>query len=189
MSDFEVYFRMGMEHITDPGGFDHMLFLVVLCAAYSPAEWRRVLLLATAFTLGHSITLAITVVGGPLVPGAVVEALIPVTIFLTALLNLWKPQQGRGAYAWILAGAFGLVHGMGFAGYLRQLLSGIREDLWQPLLYFNLGLEAGQLVIVSLFMALAWATLRLTGLRQKWWTVAWSLAGAGLSLWLLYTVV
>jgi len=149
---FEAFFKLGMRHITDFNGFDHMLFLAALCATYTLARWREVVILVTAFTVGHSITLALATFDVFRLPAAWVEFLIPLTIVLTCLLNLWTlPQlpQKRGAATLRYAGAlcFGLIHGMGFSNYLRSLLLQ-SQSIFQPLLAFNLGLEAGQLLIV-----------------------------------------
>ena len=191
MGDFELYFRMGIEHITDRNGYDHMLFLVTLCAAFPPKAWKRVLVLATAFTVDHSITLALTAFGYRIIDAETVEVLIPITIFLCALYNLFFSQEGRrmdwGAY--ILALSFGLIHGMGFAGFFSEMLSGIREDIVLPLLYFNLGLEAGQVVIVAIFLVVGFLVMRFTKLPQRRWTQGVSALGALLSLWLLVSVL
>jgi predicted membrane protein len=149
---FEAFFKLGVRHITDFNGFDHMLFLAALCATYTLARWREVVILVTAFTVGHSITLALATFDVFRLPAAWVEFLIPLTIVLTCLLNLWTlPQlpQKRGTAALRYAGAlcFGLIHGMGFSNYLRSLLLQ-SQSIFQPLLAFNLGLEAGQLLIV-----------------------------------------
>lgn len=191
MTDFELYFRMGLDHITDRNGYDHMLFLVTLCATFPPRAWRRVLLLATAFTLGHSVTLAMTALGWRIIEAETVEILIPITIFLTALFNLFRPEgtskSAKASYG--LALAFGLIHGMGFAGFFSEMLTGIREDIILPLLYFNIGLEIGQLIIVGIFMGLALLALGLIRIPFKTWSRSVSVLGGLLSLWLLYAVL
>lgn len=126
MSTFRLYFQLGIEHILDLQGFDHMLFIIALCALYTLRDWRKVLLLVTAFTLGHSITLALATLGVFRVNSSWVEFLIPVTILITAATNIFRKQPGFSSgklylnYAY--AAAFGLVHGLGFSGYLRSLL-------------------------------------------------------------------
>jgi hypothetical protein len=149
---FESFFKLGLRHITDFNGFDHMLFLAALCATYTLARWREVLILVTAFTIGHSVTLALATFNVFSLPGAWVEFLIPLTIALTCMLNLWalpRLSQRNSAPAMRYAGAlfFGFIHGMGFSNYLRSLLLQ-SQSIFQPLLAFNLGLEAGQLLIV-----------------------------------------
>lgn len=186
MQLFELYFRLGIGHITDLKAWDHMLFLVAMCAVYPLKEWRRLLILVTAFTIGHSLTLILATLGGSLLPNALVEFLIPLTIFLTALLNL-NGRPGRRSKSsrsgirmplkYFLALVFGLVHGMGFSSYLRELL-GEGSSLLLPLLAFNLGVEAGQILVVGAFLLLS--SLVLTLIRQG--RRAWTLSLTGLSI-------
>lgn len=154
MDIWAIYFKLGLDHITDLGGYDHMLFLLAACGAYPWVEWRRLAVLVTAFTLGHSLTLGLSVLAAPLLPADWVEFLIPVTILLAALQNLvHAPEQGS---RWLQYGtvlAFGLIHGMGFSNYLRGLL-GMEGEVAIPLLSFNLGLEVGQLLIVAVAVSI-----------------------------------
>ncbi len=90
---FPTYFQLGFEHITDLNGYDHMLFLLALCAAYRYSEWKKILVLVTAFTVGHSITLALSVLNIIPVNGAWIEFLIPITILATAIKNLVSRQE------------------------------------------------------------------------------------------------
>jgi len=188
-SEFYVYLRLGFEHIADLRGYDHILFIVALTAMYSPRAWRQVVVLVTAFTVGHSVTLALATLGLIRIPTGVVELLIPVTIFLTAVLNLvevgWSgageggvdaaaahadgpetPAARRMKYA--LALGFGLIHGMGFSNFLRAALGG-EEPITLPLFAFNVGLEVGQVLIVALVLAAtALATMLLPLSRRRW---------------------
>ncbi|MEM0996697.1 MAG: HupE/UreJ family protein [Bacteroidota bacterium] len=186
MSGFSLYLRLGFEHITDPGGWDHMLFLLALCSGYSLRDLRRVLVLVTAFTVGHSLTLALSVLAQPLLPSAWVETLIPVTILVVALLNLVLPPRKASGLGLRYGPAllFGLIHGMGFSNYLRALL-GAEESLWEPLLAFNLGLEIGQILVVGAILLLAGLVVDLIRLPQLWWTRGLSLLAVGGSMWLL----
>ena len=148
MSPFQAYLQLGFQHISDLTAYDHILFIVALCAIYQVQQWRHILILVTAFTLGHSITLALSTLDIIIVPTELIEFLIPVTIFLTAIFNVLRkegeltPINMRLNY--VLALFFGLIHGMGFSNYLKTLL-GMEESIWQPLLAFNIGLELGQL--------------------------------------------
>lgn len=157
MSGLLAFAELGFRHITDPGGMDHVLFLMVLAAIYRPRDVRAALAVVTAFTVGHSATLALAVTGWLPVPTRLVEFLIPVTIVATCAENLLVRDGGHAPwprrYRPVLAGVFGLVHGAGFASYLRSLFV---EDVALPLLGFNLGLEAGQ-VLVLLGAALLFA--------------------------------
>ena len=163
MSEFQAYLQLGFEHITDPNGYDHILFIVALCAVYSLYDWKKVLVLVTAFTLGHSVTLALATLNIVEVDTDWVELLIPITILITAILNLFYriPKRTLVSDASLvhwrrygMAAAFGLIHGLGFSNYLRSLL-GKESALIGPLFAFNIGLEIGQLVIVILLLLVA----------------------------------
>ena len=151
MNDFALWFSTGLEHIADWKAYDHILFLLALCGVYEWRQWKSLLLLVTAFTLGHSLTLALSVLDVIHPHTAWVEFLIPVTILITCVYNLWRLDKipaGRLAPNYFLALFFGLVHGMGFSFLLKSLL-GSEENVTVPLLAFNLGLEAGQILIVA----------------------------------------
>ena len=160
-SEFLVYLRLGFEHISDLKGYDHILFIVALCAVYHFKAWKRLLWLVTAFTVGHSVTLALATLRLVTIDATLVEVLIPVTILLTSLLDVAAPaevQQDRAArYKYGLALGFGLIHGLGFSNFLRAVLGG-EESIALPLFAFNVGLELGQIVIVFVVLMLSGAT-------------------------------
>lgn len=167
MDEFFIYLRLGFDHITDPRGYDHILFVVALCAIYTLRQWRRVLILVTAFTVGHSITLALATLNVIHYSTASVELLIPITILITAVTNFFyvvptterQIREARNSpLRYGLALCFGLIHGLGFSNYLRSLL-GRESSIATPLLSFNLGLEIGQLVIVSVLLVLSYFTI------------------------------
>lgn len=147
-----TYFSLGLTHILDFEGYDHMLFLMLLIAGIKIKQWKNLLGLITAFTIGHSITLAIVTLNSPLLNSNVVEFFIPITILLTGIYNLVFKSTSI-IIKLSLTLIFGLIHGMGFATYLSALLPQT-ESLWKPLLYFNLGVEAGQIVFASAFIGL-----------------------------------
>jgi hypothetical protein len=151
VSELLAFATLGFRHITDPRGADHILFLLALAAIYRFRDWRECVWVVTAFTVGHSITLALAVTGALVLPSAIVEFLIPVTIVVTALENLIVHDRSTAIwgrrYRPIFAGVFGLVHGAGFANYLRSLFV---DRIAIPLFGFNLGLEAGQLIVIAL---------------------------------------
>ncbi len=151
MNDFGLYFNIGYKHIAGLGGIDHILFVAALCIRYQFIDWRKILILVTAFTIGHSITLALSVFN--IVDYSVkwIEFLIPVTIVITAISNLFVKKfvfKSKFPFIYFLALFFGLVHGLGFSNYLKSLLGTERNIVWQ-LLAFNVGLEVGQLLIVT----------------------------------------
>lgn len=152
MSGFFEFIRLGFGHITAPGALDHLLFLLALVAPYRLRDWRHLAAVATAFTIGHSITLALVVTDTVSLPTPVIEFLIPVTIVGAALENFRRP--GRVPSGWVrpvLAAGFGLIHGAGFANFLREMFVGPPAG---PLLAFNIGIEAGQLAILSIALVL-----------------------------------
>lgn len=172
MSSFELYFKLGLRHILDINGFDHILFVLALCAVYVARDWKKILILVTAFTIGHSLTLALATFNVLQFRSEVIEFLIPVTIAITALVTIFKPKPstGRGVQLnYVFAVFFGLIHGLGFSNYLKELL-GKEASIWQPLLAFNIGLEVGQIVIVTAFLLLT-SLLNLAGVNRKDWTL------------------
>ncbi len=191
MSEFQAYLQIGFEHITDPKGYDHILFVVALCAIYTLRDWKKVLVLVTAFTVGHSLTLALAVFDVITFRQDVIELSIPVTILITAIVNmshdipkttLVRREKGSPA-RYALALGFGLIHGMGFSGYLRALLGG-ESSIWQPLLAFNLGLELGQILIVLTSLILTFLIVDLGRVPKRTWNyiVSGIVAGMALSL-------
>ena len=181
MEEFQLYAKLGFDHITDLNGYDHILFIVALCAVYRPTEWRKLLILVTAFTLGHSLTLALAVLNIIQVPSELVEFLIPATIVITALFNLRKPvksQRSFGTFTYWLAAAFGLIHGMGFSNYLRSLL-GKSSDIITQLLAFNVGLEIGQLIIVALLLTITFVVVEVAKVKHQLWSIWLSGLAAG----------
>jgi hypothetical protein len=172
MSSFQLYFKLGLQHILDIQGFDHILFILALCAVYVVRDWKKILILITAFTIGHSLTLALATFNVIQVRSDLIEFLIPVTIAVTALATLFKPKPstGRGIqFNYLFAIFFGLIHGLGFSNYLQALL-GKETSIWQPLLAFNIGLEVGQIVIVASYLLLT-TLVNLAGVNRKEWTL------------------
>jgi hypothetical protein len=186
MSQFRLYFGLGMDHILDyANGYDHIIFVVALCAVYLTREWKQILILVTAFTIGHSITLALSTLRIISVDTDLIEFLIPLTIFITAFSNLFKKESSlsnsRIQINYLFAGFFGLIHGLGFSSYLRSIL-GKEENILTPLLAFNLGLELGQIIIVALFMTVAFILVDLFALNRRDWKMVISSAIAGMAL-------
>lgn len=186
MTEFQLYFVLGKDHILDyVNGYDHILFVVALCAVYLFRDWKKVLVLVTAFTIGHSITLAMATLQIISVRSDLVEFLIPVTIFVTAVGNLFRKEESEARVRvqtnYLLALFFGLIHGMGFSNYLRALL-GKNQSITGQLLAFNLGLEFGQIVIVALFMATGFILVDLIHVSRRDWKMVISSAIAGIAL-------
>ena len=192
MTEFTIYLRTGFHHIAAVGAWDHILFVAALTAAYGPREWKRIAVLVTAFTIGHSLTLALATFNLVHASSRVVEPLIAATIIVTALAAIRDqlvPATEAAAHAarirrYATAGIFGLVHGLGFAGALRALLGG-EESITIPLLGFNLGLEFGQLAVVSISFTLGLVAERWLGLRRRTWVLILSGAAGVIGLVLL----
>lgn len=185
MSEFSLYFGLGREHILDyANGYDHILFVVALCALYVWRDWKKILILVTAFTIGHSITLALATLQLITIKPELVEFLIPLTIFTTAVSNLFKKEEivssKRVQVNYVFALFFGLIHGMGFSNYLRALL-GKSSSILSPLLAFNLGLELGQIIVVSLFLVISYILVDWMKVNRRDWKMVISSAIAGIA--------
>ncbi|MBT8335359.1 MAG: HupE/UreJ family protein [Gemmatimonadetes bacterium] len=217
LSEFFVYLRLGVEHILDLRGIDHILFVIALTLPYTVREWRAVVVQVTAFTVGHSLTLAAATLDAVRVSTPWIEFLIPVTIAATAAVQLRSAlavRPGRGSPAsppssgtvddpgepgghrplgpgipstatWLLAFVFGLIHGLGFSNFLRAVLGGGSSIVW-PLFAFNIGLEAGQLVVVALMLAV---TTRLIGGRALSRTIYVGILSTAIGMTALYLSV
>lgn len=157
MNPFGIWFSIGFDHILDINGYDHMLFVALLAIAFPLQQWRKLLVLITAFTLGHSLSLAGSVLWNWPLPQQVVEPLIALSILTTAVYQLFKkenPGKKGDMVIYLLTLTFGLLHGLGFSYLLRSLL-GQEESVFLPLMYFNLGIEAGQLLFVALLLGIS----------------------------------
>ncbi|MEL6864558.1 MAG: HupE/UreJ family protein [Bacteroidota bacterium] len=185
---FNTYLQLGFTHIADITAYDHIVFIIALCAIYRLSEWKHVLVLVTAFTVGHSITLALVILDLIQINTPLVEFLIPVTIFLTSIYNVIRPtntanskQYFRINYAAALF--FGLIHGMGFSNFLRaSLMPGEESSLLYQLLAFNIGIELGQLIIVACILGASFLALDKRKIKQREWNLFVSGAAAGIAL-------
>ncbi|WP_298882958.1 HupE/UreJ family protein [uncultured Polaribacter sp.] len=150
MDEFILYFKMGLNHVLDFSAYDHILFLIVLAVVFSFNQWKKVLWLVTLFTIGHSLTLALSAYGILKIKGYLIEFLIPLSIFITGVVNVFtakKSSTGKENTNLIFAVFFGLIHGLGFSNYFKMMI-GKEEDKLFPLLEFALGIEAAQIIIV-----------------------------------------
>lgn len=191
-STFQTYLQLGFEHISDVNGYDHILFIIALCAIYRLREWRKVAILVTAFTIGHSITLALAALDIIPINGELIEFLIPVTIFITAMYNVVvhrfreneeeKTFDRRVNLNYLFALLFGLIHGMGFSNFFRSLVGSQDNQFIQQLFAFNVGVELGQLMIVALILLASFIGFNILRIAQREWNVFISGAAAGISL-------
>jgi hypothetical protein len=176
MSDFYLYFETGWHHIISWDALDHILFITALSAIYMIQNWRQLLVLVTAFTIGHSLTLALSVYDVFRFNDRWVEFLIPVTIVITGLYNFSVKERNQQSLRlnYLLALLFGLIHGMGFANTIRFMLAK-DQGIALPLISFNVGLEAGQIALVSVLILVGYLVIQKIGFKQKWWI--WALSG------------
>ena len=193
MSEFFIYLQLGYQHITNLKGFDHILFIIALCAIYSIIQWKEVLILITAFTLGHSLTLALASMGFIHIDSGLIEFLIPITIIITCIINffykfqksLYAQPKKKKVIRYIIASIFGLVHGLGFSNYLTSLL-GKEGSIIKALFSFNLGLELGQFLVVIIILLLNFFMLSGFNVRKRTWNLIFSGIVFGMSLMLVF---
>lgn len=183
MQDFGFYFSLGWEHIISTDALDHQLFIAALAAIYLLKDWKQVLILVTAFTIGHSLTLALSVTDVFRLPSDWVEFLIPVTIVITAFSNVFQKKFTSRSIRinYFLALFFGLIHGMGFANSIRFMMAQDQNLGWS-LFGFNVGLEAGQIVVVLLLLLLAHVIVNVLKVNRRDWVIFLSAAVFGLAL-------
>ncbi|MCB8994866.1 MAG: HupE/UreJ family protein [Bacteroidales bacterium] len=184
MSEFHLYLKLGIEHIADFQSYDHILFIISLSVIYPIKYWKKILILITAFTIGHSITLALATLRLITINTRLVEFLIPLTIFITAAGNLLQKSDNFNSklhkFKYLAALFFGLIHGMGFSNYLSSLL-GRSESLLTPLFSFNVGIEIGQITILLIINALSLLIVDVAGVKRREWILVWSGVALGVS--------
>jgi hypothetical protein len=183
MQDFGFYFEIGWRHIISADALDHQLFIAALAAIYLLKDWKQVLVLVTAFTLGHSLTLALSVYDVIRFNSKWVEFLIPLTIVITSLTNLLQKKFTARSVRinYFLALLFGLVHGMGFANNIRFMLAGDQGLGWS-LFGFNVGLEVGQIAVVAVLLLFAHLVVNVFRANRREWVIFLSAAVFSLSL-------
>jgi hypothetical protein len=175
MQDFTFYLQQGWHHILSWDALDHILFILALCAVYLLTNWKQVLILITAFTIGHSVTLALSVFNLLIINDTLVETLIPCTILANAIFNVLQKDFTAKALRlnYFLALLFGLIHGLGFANTLRFMLAKGQSIGWS-LLAFNIGLEFGQIIVVAIILFISFLVVDTLKLQRKWWV--WTLS-------------
>ena len=184
MNELLLYGKLGFKHIIDLGGVDHIVFVLALTLRYIWSDWKKILVLITSFTIGHSLTLALSTLSLIDISVDWIEFLIPVTILITAVSNFWvKDFDFKQSYSthYALALFFGLIHGLGFSNYLKSLL-GKEASLLGPLFSFNIGLEIGQIWIVGVILALSYGIVSFLKLPRKMYVRYGSILAISLSL-------
>lgn len=188
MDVFNFYFKLGIDHILDLQAYDHILFIAAMTAVYMWKEWKNVIILATAFTIGHTTTLALSTLKIILINTDLIEFLIALTIFITGFSNLFKIKEVFSkrlhTFKYIIALFFGLIHGLGFSNYLRYLL-GEEVSIVKPLFAFNLGLEIGQIVIILVILTVSFLLIKYARVKRREWNLVISSMAMGIALMLM----
>lgn len=176
MSEFWVYFNLGLKHVLDFKAYDHVLFLMALIIPYHFKDWSRVLVLISLFTIGHTIALLLSVFGIISVKVNLVEFLIPITILVTALYYLFtagktNKKNDNISFVAIITLFFGIIHGLGFSNYFKAILPGNASDKLLPSLEFALGIEAAQLIVVFIVLFLSYLVQTVFRFSKRDWTL------------------
>ena len=191
MDNFILYFKMGLQHVLDFSAYDHILFLIVLTVVFNFDQWKKVLWLVSLFTIGHSVSLALSAFGVVNISSKLIEFLIPVTILLTGLMNVFtanKSSSGKENTNLIFALFFGLIHGLAFSSYFKMMV-GSEEDKLFPLIEFALGIEAAQIFIVLGVLIVGLLLQVFTRITKRDWVLVSSSIVIGFSLQMMLTRV
>lgn len=178
MSEFMLYFKIGLNHVLDINGYDHVLFLIALTVPYAFKDWKRVLLLVTLFTVGHTLALILSVYEIVIIKAYMVEFLIPITILITASFHLFTAgKTGKKesiTFISLVTIFFGVIHGLGFSNYFKTILPGNATDKLLPLLDFALGIEASQIIVVIIVLLLSYIVQTFFRFSKRDWTLVMS---------------
>lgn len=178
MSEFWVYFQIGLHHVLDIQAYDHVLFLMALVIPFTFKDWKKIILSVTLFTLGHTTALVFSVYKILVVKANFIEFLIPITILLTAIYNLASigksNKKGKINWVFLITLFFGIIHGFGFSNYFNTLLGGSSNSKLVPLLEFALGIEAAQLSVVLAVLVLAYIVQTVFKYSRRDWILVGS---------------
>jgi hypothetical protein len=178
MSEFWIYFQIGLKHVLDIHAYDHVLFLIALAIPFSFKDWKRVVLLVTLFTIGHTMALMLSVFGIIAIKVNVVELLIPITILITALFNLFTAGKSSKKESinvvFFITLFFGIIHGLGFSNYFNSILGGDAASKVLPLSEFALGIEAAQIVVVFVVLIVSYIVQTVFRFSKRDWTLVMS---------------
>src|SRR3970040_629588 len=178
MSEFWIYFEKGLRHILDLYAYDHILFLIALTVPYAFKDWKRLLLLVSVFTVGHTLSLLLSIFGVIIIKGNLVEFLIPITILIVAFFNLFtagKSSKNESISVVVFITLFfGIIHGLGFASYFKSLLGGSPQSKLLPLSEFALGIETAQIVVVFVVLILSYIVQTFFRFSKRDWALVFS---------------
>lgn len=178
MSEFWIYFNIGLKHVLNINAYDHVLFLLALSVPYDFKDWRRILLLVSLFTLGHTLALLLSVFEIVFIKGNIVELLIPITILITAFFNIFNSGKSSKkesvTFTAFVTIFFGIIHGLGFSNYFKSILAGNATDKLLPLLDFALGIEIAQIIVILAALLLSFVVQTLFHFSKRDWTLTMS---------------
>ena len=178
MSQFWLYFKLGLEHVLDIHAYDHVMFLIALMVPYAFKDWKRVFLLVSLFTIGHTMSLILSIFGTVYIAAKYVEFLIPITILITAIFHLFTAGKSSKkesiSFIAIITLFFGVVHGLGFSNYFNSILPGSAADKLLPLLEFALGIEAAQIIVVFMVLIIAYIAQTFFRFSKRDWALVMS---------------
>lgn len=178
MQEFWIFFKIGLNHVLDIQGYDHVLFLIALTVPYAFKDWTRVLILISIFTLGHTLALILSVFNIISVKANIVEFIIPITILITALYNLFTAGKTSKNTSITFIGFvtlfFGIIHGLAFSNYFKTILSGEAIDKLPKLLEFALGIEVAQVIVVIAVLLLSFVFKTLFRFNKRDFTLTMS---------------
>ncbi|KIA94176.1 MULTISPECIES: HupE/UreJ family protein [unclassified Flavobacterium] len=178
MSDFWIYFQIGLKHVLDIHAYDHVMFLMALTIPYAFKDWKRILLLVTIFTVGHTLALLLSVYGIVTIKVNIVEFLIPITILITAFFNFFTAGKSSKTESinlvFFITLFFGIIHGLGFSNYFKTILGGSPSSKLLPLGEFALGIEAAQIIVVFVVLIISYIVQTIFRFSKRDWTLAMS---------------
>ena len=178
MSDFWIYFEVGMRHVLNLFSYDHVLFLIALSVPYVFKDWKKVLLLVSLFTVGHTLALLLSVYEIIVVKVDIIEFLIPITILITAFFHLFTAGKSAKNESISVIGVitlfFGIIHGLGFATHFKSIIGGASDSKLLPLLEFATGIEAAQIIVVLVSLIAAYCVQTLFRFSKRDWTLVMS---------------
>lgn len=178
MSQFWIYFQIGLKHVLDINAYDHVLFLIALTVPYLFKDWKKIFLLVSIFTIGHTLALILSVYGIITIKVNIVEFLIPITILTTALYHLFtagKTSKDSGVnLVFFITLFFGIIHGLGFSNYFKTILGGSATSKLVPLGEFGLGIEAAQLVVVFVVLVISYIVQTVFRFSKRDWALVMS---------------
>jgi hypothetical protein len=178
MSDFWIYFQIGLKHVLDINAYDHVLFLIALTVPYTFKDWKRILILVSVFTVGHTLALMLSVFGIVAVKVSLVEFLIPITILITAFFHLFTAGKASKNESlnliFFVTLFFGIIHGLGFSNYFKTILGGTPTSKLLPLGEFALGIEAAQIIVVFVVLVLSYIVQTVFRFSKRDWALVMS---------------